>query len=183
MGILCFVVGQVTWIHRVFTNINIYVIMPPNGNEEVPIMQRGQRRSVQSPRAMQPQRVSQGRSAKYRRRRRRSKRPMIFAAVAAILIILIVVIIVSISGKSETPLSERIIGKWISDEGSTLEFHDTGAVDEYIPPQPELDLDAIIATLDWSLHGDVLTIGSVSAECTIDGDVLTWGKAEYSKSK
>ena len=69
--------------------------MPPDENEEVCTMQRGQRRSPQPSRPGQPQRAPQRRPATYRRKRRRSKRPMIFATIAAIVVVLVVIISVS----------------------------------------------------------------------------------------
>lgn len=150
-------------------------------------MERGQRRAPQQPYRGQSQRPTQrpvqsgrpSRPGPYRRKRRRSKKPIILGVV--LLAILLTVILI-LSGRS-APLNERILDKWTSADGSMFEFFDSGVVGQYIPAQPELGLESIITTSEWELHGDILIVGGVSAKCSVKGDLLKWGKAEYFRTE
>ena len=102
------------WIDCTFTNLNKCDIMPPDENEEVSTMDRGQRRSPQQPYRGQAQRPQQrppqhrpaqsgrpSRPGPYRRRRRRSKKPWIIGAIILFAILLIVIISVSVHNARE----------------------------------------------------------------------------------
>ena len=89
----CFDVAPVARILWAFTNINICAIMPPDENEEVPTMQRGQRRSPQPSRPGQPRRAPQRRPATYRRRRRRSKHSVLYVVAAVIFAVALILMI------------------------------------------------------------------------------------------
>ena len=140
-------------------------------------MERGQRRTSPQSHTGRPRRSAHPtRSANRKRRKNTPKKPWIIGG--AILLLLILIVIVSTGGKS-VPLEERILGEWVDESGAMFEFFDTGVVGQYIPPQPDLGIDSIITTHDWALQGDILIIGDVSAECSVEAGVLHWGKAEY----